>query len=161
MGKFTKPLFACLLLAFIENNFAWDCSNDGYAEMASKGLGGYYPPQYECPDHLPVCPALCGECMTEKDWDEMAENFGKTLWHSTKCNVVNHGNIVGSIIAWFGRKKRSTGPDCLEQINNSKKPADLDSECMKLFLTAEKKMEDVLDNTAKRIDLLKQLEELD
>jgi hypothetical protein len=86
------------------------------------------------------------------------------FWRQTKCNVVNHWQKVftfGNVLGGLGRKKRSSDPNCLEQISKSKTPLDLKSECKEYFLKAEQRIEGILENTEKRLSLLKQLEDLD
>jgi len=160
MGQFSKLILTCLFLGFAKNSLAFICSNWGhYQVFKNTDSNGYFTnPQKECPDSHPVCPALCGECMTHKDWGEV-----NLWWHSSKCNVINHAGTVITIggLLGLGRKKRSSDPNCLEQISKSKTPLDLKSECKEYFLKAEQRIEGILENTEKRLSLLKQLEDLD
>jgi len=123
--------------------------------------GHFTPPQKECPSSYPVCPVLCGECMTTAEWRELENSLGQLAWHTAKCNVVNHLGSILTIGGLFGRKKRSSDPNCLEQIYKSKTPLDLKSECKELFLKTEQRIKGILENTEKRLSLLKQLEDLD
>lgn len=158
MGQFSKLILTCLFLGFAKNSLAFVCSNWGHYQMIANtdSNGQFTPPQKECPNSQPICPVLCGECMTNTEWRELNH-----LWHSAKCNVYNHGGTILTLGGLFGRKKRSSDPNCLEQISKSKSPLDLTSECKELFLKTEERMEGILDNTEKRLSLLKQLEDLD
>ena len=167
MGPFSKLILTCLFLGFAGNSLAYKCSNWGHYEIFANtdAYGNFRPPQNECPNSHPVCPVLCGECMTMTEWNESADGMTQ-FWLTIKCNVVNHwdkaialGKTIGGLVG--SRKKRSSDPNCLEQISKSKSPSDLQSECKELFLKTEQRMERILKNTGKRFSLLKQLEDLD
>ena len=164
MGPFSKLIVTCLFLGFAGNSLAYKCSNWGLYEISANSASWDSAPPVNtkgCPNSHPVCPHLCGECMTYSEWYE-----NETTWHYMKCSVVRHGklafNLGKELGEWLGgRKKRSSDPNCLEQISNSKSPLDLQSECKELFLKTQQRMEKILENTEKRVSLLKQLEDLD
>ena len=161
MGPFSKLILTCLFLGFAGNSLAYKCSNWGFYEIFANtdSNGLVRTPQNECPNSHPVCPVLCGECMTNTEASESSE-----FWRLAKCNVVNHWQKVftfGNVLGGLGRKKRSIDTNCLEQISKSKSPLDLKNECKELFLKTEQRMERILENTEKRLSLLKQLEDLD
>merc|ERR1712154_338296 len=103
-GPFSKLIVTCLFLGFAGNSLAYKCSNWGLYEISANSASWDSAPPVNtkgCPNSHPVCPHLCGECMTYSEWYE-----NETTWHYIKCSVVKHGKSAVNVGEWLGVEKR-------------------------------------------------------